>query len=856
MLGRGVASATGAVAMLVAILQLGGAPALATGGAEAGSHDHLEDLADPLEDSGEPAQEGTGATGVEEMAAAEMGASSVPSTRRAPTCSAGFVYAVESTGDLVEYFFDRESGTAARTDIVIATDAGLIAADVNGLAISTDGGTAYAYERLDIAGGYNRIRMLSYDIEQRTAAWHGWSTWIPLDGSLISGAVDLLTGDYLIGGYEWVTGGDGGEWVFRLFQHNAATGGFRGLGFFATGVTRDESNNGDPSVGNGDMAFDEEGNLYVVRADTHDVNIFSVRASEIAAARSSSLGQENELAVLSTREMISPLEETAINGIAFDTDGGVYLGNQGTILRADPTTFEVLATVADQADGSGPGTGTDLASCLSPPTISLRKEAHGRAWPEDQFQLTISREDEAAAGVIDIASVSTTGAGTGVQEPTLGPFPVLAGRTYTVRETMAPGSEGVLGQDYATLWSCAVDAESIGSGDGTEGIAVIPVPGVGEQGRAVHCAFVNTPRQTTLTMHKEVDAAWGDSSGVEWTLTADDLLFTPGQTREVEPATYLLGELEQPGYELASIVCAVDDETPQTVSLTGAAARTFAVPARRDTVCTLTNVTLPGAIGWEKADDVTGDRLSGSVWRLEGPDGYSELVSDHVGDTGYDGLDADPRPGVFRVTSLAWGDYQLHEEIAPPGYEEIAGVAAEVTVTADAVEPATVRVGNTRVLVFGLEKYGYPDPAQESPELIGGAAFQVLADDDGEAGAPHENVEISETGPGLFEITGLRPGAYWLAETTSPERHAPLVEPVRFEVQHTAQAPEGRIVVGDGTGLVRVDDSERVIQVYDVRALELPLTGGTGAGTYLVAGAAVTAFAVAAAGAGRRAIRR
>ena len=98
---------------------------------------------------------------------------------------------------------------------------------------------------------------------------------------------------------------------------------------------------------------------------------------------------------------------------------------------------------------------------------------------------------------------------------------------------------------------------------------------------------------------------------------------------------------------------------------------------------------IPGTVSWVKTDAQSGDILTGSEWRLDGPDGQSVTVTDN-GET-----DTDPDDGGFIVTGLDWGDWTLTETKAPEGHDPI---PAPLTFTIDA-QHTTISLGdveNTR----------------------------------------------------------------------------------------------------------------------------------------------------------------
>ena len=76
----------------------------------------------------------------------------------------------------------------------------------------------------------------------------------------------------------------------------------------------------------------------------------------------------------------------------------------------------------------------------------------------------------------------------------------------------------------------------------------------------------------------------------------------------------------------------------------------------------IVNVPLAGSLTWKKVDE-KGAALAGASFKLVGPDGYVENVSDNGP------LDSNDAAGEFSVEGLGWGVYTLTEVTAPTGYQ-------------------------------------------------------------------------------------------------------------------------------------------------------------------------------------------
>ncbi|MBN9177720.1 MAG: DUF11 domain-containing protein [Microbacterium sp.] len=371
-------------------------------------------------------------------------------------CQANTLYSVSSGGTVRQI-----SGTTV-TDIGSWSNI----SEANGLAIGANGTVAYAYDR----GGDNAQNVTS--ILRYTPATN---TWESISGtayttgnsnSLVAGAMNLATGHYLFGGYHNM----GGDLVFRLYDFNPATNAIVYVGYFDTGL-------GGSSSANGDIAFDSAGNLYVVRSGS-SINIYSVTAATLAAALASPGGEMNH----SETTQLTLSNFSSVNGIAFNTDGTVFLGNGSTVKKFDPTTWAELSTPTSSLSNS-----TDLASCNSPATFTVQKNVVGRAAPTDQFTMTLKN------GSTTVATATTTGTSTGIQSQQIGPVPVPAGTALTVTETAPAGTD--LGA-YTTTWSCTG-----GGGSGTGTTISVTSPGAGA---SMVCTFTNSPLVGSLQISKIV----------------------------------------------------------------------------------------------------------------------------------------------------------------------------------------------------------------------------------------------------------------------------------------------------------------------------------------------------------------
>lgn len=747
------------------------------------------------------------------------------------TCVPGVVYSVLSTGQV------RQLAAASGTNVK-AVDAPGGLSSFNGLGIGANGEVAYGYER---GSKSSNIRDM-YRYDASTGQWAKVANSAnPNAGSLIAGAVDLNTGKYFYGGFGTKTERvwEGWTWVnrtyfvFNLYRYDPVTNVHTSIGYVRVD---DRVRMDDRVAANGDIAFDSQGNLYILGSSgvsngQVNLQIVSVTKATLQAAVASPNASSELTRNPNAVQTISAT--SGFNGLAFDATGSAYVGNSTTVFEYNASTWQQIGTKA-----TGLSSSTDLASCTSPPTLTVQKNMVGRAAASDQFTLT------AAQASTTVATTTTAGDATGVQPQQIGPTPVQAGQNYTISEAIAAGSASTLA-DYTSKLACTADGQplTVTPNTGITGEITVPAFQSGTKSPDILCTFTNTPLPATqLQLVKAFDVQYGGPQNASaWALHATQsgsaLDFTSGEVKTVAPGSFTIGETAQLGFKLTQVVC-----TANGASVPVSADGVVDVAAHALTVCALTNADQPGALTWQKVDSVTGELLGGSVWTLTGPGGYSQQVADNEGQDGYAGLDTDPSSGGFRVEGLAWGQYSLSELTAPDGYAPVPGVAATFTISAGALQPATVVIGNDYVLRFHLQKLGYAQTGQSDPALIDGSSFVVRADDTGQPGAVIDSA-VDPTGTGTFDLLGLTPGTYWLEETQAPEGHNLLAQAVKFTVVQDAEHPKGAVAVDDASGLVMVSDDALTITVSDTRAVTLPISGGIGTLPYALGGFALLLLA-------------
>ncbi|GAA2038396.1 hypothetical protein GCM10009720_18570 [Yaniella flava] len=560
------------------------------------------------------------------------------------TCEPGYVYSMGRAGQVYEI-----NPSGRRTELANFGSRGTGNA-FNGIGIGSGGTPTYAYHR------DSQTRATIYRWNGPGSAPESLVTYTHgLSGDLVAGAVDLNTGDYYFGGYErhyrysygsgwWQT--KVYEYQFRIWKYNAASNSVQYVGYVNTGIDTE-----DISAANGDMAFNDQGNLFFLISGGSQAAIGTITAGELEG----SLGDELQSSSTEMKTLGGTGGANA-NGIAFDADGSIYLGTSSYLYKYNPTTWQQIGSPQNVLRNS-----TDLAGCSSPSSIEVTKNVVDRKDDNDQFTL------EMHSGNDVIAQAITEGSATGRQEHQIGPVPALYQDTFSISEAMAEGSESALPDDYDTSWVCTDGDGWQDSGQGTTFDVTVT-----KLGQSIACEFTNAPlSDTELTLVKAFDTKYGAPEDTDdWTLTAtpdggDTMEFAHEETQRVEAGDYTISEFfgdnmapGDAGYDLTDITCTADG---QDIPVAGDGSVTL--EDRTATECVLTNADQPGTVVWQKVD-TDGNQLAGSEWQLTGPEGFGEVPITDNGEH-----DADDRDGYFRVEGLHWGQYTLEETVAPDGYE-------------------------------------------------------------------------------------------------------------------------------------------------------------------------------------------
>lgn len=786
---------------------------------------------------------GAGASGLITMPN-EVGAEvtcTFTNTAQAPRlfCDSNHFYSVTATGALEQG--DIVSGSLA----AVGSWSGVTAA--NALGVGANGNLAYALDRsadaTDVAsvlkwtpaGGFEKLANSSY-----STAVNGTQ----IAGSIVAGAIDLSTGRYLFGSFA-----NSQFYIWSFTESNPVASRFAFVGSFSTGSAPN---------GNGDMAFDARGNLYVVGAatvnSTNSATIYTVSAETLASATGSTLA----VTASGTKTLTgTDAAFTNVNGIAFSPRGTVYLANAGSAYEFDATTWQRITGTPRVAV-----TSVDLAGCSSPPTITVLKNVVGRQSPNDQFTLTAAAGSPSSS----FATATTTGAATGRQAAQIGPYPTTSGSVVTFSEAMAAGSTFAI-TAYTTFYECWADGVRLATGTTTTGTVTVP----SRAGVNVTCTFFNSPSGvSTVRITKTIREFSGlTRPGANWTVgttataTAGTVTALPGgaprqQTdaagqaswtllygSATSQATVIVSETQQDGFAFVSGTCTVNGAartTTFTQTGTTISASLTAIAPSSTVECAIVNrptasLTLVKEIGYGSAlpTDWTLN-ASGPTGALPGPSGRS-------GSAGASGIPV--TPGVaYRLAES--GGSATYVQTGPWDCRTATGTSVDVTAAGDVTPPSgatlTCAVRNSTASITLLTQVINPRTGFQAPDWKLTATPAALAGGvlptEVRTGAEY----VSSGNPAnTFDV---RPGhSYTFSEAAADPTRRIAYQELRLELlTGTTWTPvSSRTITAPAAGQGAV---YRFVNA-PVAPTKLPLTGGTSADVFYIGGGSLVILAFA-----------
>ncbi|WP_139195059.1 Ig-like domain-containing protein [Curtobacterium sp. MCBA15_001] len=375
-------------------------------------------------------------------------------------CDQNTLYASDSTGKVIA--IDISSGASKGSTVDVAA---LGTQANNGLGISREGTALYA------ASNNASATLRSFDPATGTA-----SAPIPTDKTrvVIRGAVDPVSGIYYYGDNTgWL-----GAYDPAKQQYLGQVGQINGL-----------------KAGNGDFAFSSQGLMFIVAADT----VYRLDSETVPTTPGST--------ALTTTKIATLPAGTNSPGIAFSSDGYLYVSNTATANGTSTTTIYQLDPTSGTPVRNFPVAGnfsaSDLATCNYADTVTGKASVDARWNTGDQFGLAISGDGITTAN--SGTSATTSGSDTGVQAQKAGAILVTPDKHYTVTQTAAGTTDLA---NYATTWTAkdVTGGATVATGTGNTASFTFP-HAVSSNGTDVVVTFQNVLQRTHVATKPDTGVA-------------------------------------------------------------------------------------------------------------------------------------------------------------------------------------------------------------------------------------------------------------------------------------------------------------------------------------------------------------
>ena len=568
----------------------------------------------------------------------------------------------------------------------------------NALGIAPDG-TAYALAMYG-TNGYRPGSNIWIEIRKRAprdnAPWEyvasrqskyleGW----------VAGGVDPLTGVYYFGQFTQSSvkvqqGQVEIPIAFKLFKVENGTIKFVGLIHPQTELRRGGNLEYIQDFRlNGDLAFDILGNLHILSGHPLGADLWTVSKERLEGLNGGEIRSDTVV-----QNRLDGVDRVV--GASFNANGVLWISrfHQHYTFNATTNTMtpfgpELVGQVSE----------TDLGSCVTPPTLGVKKVLNGPRISDEQFKLSVDYKK--SNGSFDEYTVPVTT--TGEQDVVQGQVAtVVVGKaTYKISESIVhqpkPNDAGQVSLDmFNSSLSCTDqnEKEYIANKEAKDNWVItvpesvsVKKPDTGEVENVVaniKCTLTNTPRKASVAWSKVDDSTPAQPvSGSQWKITgpfetnldvtdcvADSAQECAGPDKDPAAGEFKVENLNFGEYTLSETKAPEGYQIPEDSH-----SRTFTVDSGvPDYVFeeAFVNPRIKGGVTWAKVDESKPNPqyLAGSQWQLDGP-GEAKTVTDCVAQTPQEciSLDKNPAAGRFEIAELAWGDYELFETKAPAGYE-------------------------------------------------------------------------------------------------------------------------------------------------------------------------------------------
>lgn len=809
------------------------------------------------------------------------------------TCGVGEVYSLRGDGHITKINYGENSNISKSNvpDLPVAKD-DEANQYYNGLGISPKGDVAWAYRRVFADGNsypyVKKNKLILYRFEGKDWAEVGQIDLSKGDYSklelaanrFISGAVDEH-GDFYFSttvtmrGTNIKPGGKKGEnsAAAVLVKASMSQGRFSdSVVAVVKDLTRFYASNGRPS-NNGDIAFDSSGNMFLINAEPvsgKGGGIFELAtiSSDVldeakAKARHEISGNDYTLV-----KEVSVEPESTINGIAFDYDGRIFVGEAISVLKTDVSSkseYKMRKKIEGTSKDANLLSSTDLASCGVPPTVTLKKELLGnRLDPTDQFKLSLR------TGRNKAVSVDTDGSGKTVENQ-VGPIPFIPGEQLEISEEMAKNS--VSGEDaYEAQWKCySTVRHSDGSADGEKrllsenkgvrGTITLDLSIEAGYSSSVECTFFNNPKPK-LTLVKKVDA--GQSAEMlgpeDWTLAAWQGERESRKKPVFEGKSSVKKVVNVGRYELTESPTRADDERVKRYQLESLVChdqvanenlkiehgesgnRNFIhLKYNQDVTCTFTNKLQEATLELKKV-------VQNNHGGTKKPEDFELTASKQGAEQKKYSWNADSSDKTI-LKVIEPGDYLLSEKNLP-GYKlknlicaDESGKSLQDFNAKD--KKLSVKPGDKISCTFTNQdlpgKVRWKKIDSESKEILIGSKWKLTKKDS----ISREPVVVEQDDNGVFSVDNLEWGTWTLTETQAPFGYLIDSNSTRtFEINpEKTDGKDVNISINDQAIVADLGNIENT----RAQALKVPLTGGMSSQAFLFGGLiffGATAFAL------------
>lgn len=358
---------------------------------------------------------------------------------------------------------------------------------INGIAVSSGGRYVY-YVANQTHGSNSQPAVMRYDSTAPAATWTPRVLSNPGQQVLPRGGLNPVNGIFYLAA---TVAGDAASHDFWAFDTLSDTT----IGYVGRWTG--------PSGANGDLVFDQSGNMIFIAATATNGTLVRV-----ANMPTTAVSYPTDItSLVSAKSLVTGSTALAnATGASFDNDGYLYVSvpavssptATSSIRRVDPNDGSqaasfVVAGMTDSVVAVG-----DLADCNDPGAIRLKKNLLGRVVATDQFSLVISPP----TGGTDLGNRATTsGSSTGIQPAVAGPIVGVPGRVYTLTETATSGS--LANYDISLRCTDLTHNVDIPVTAGATGVFTVTFPALGADNilADLECVLTNAPT-TRLTIQK------------------------------------------------------------------------------------------------------------------------------------------------------------------------------------------------------------------------------------------------------------------------------------------------------------------------------------------------------------------